>query len=431
MQIISFSLKNLEINMDPRRKKIIFSMLVNNFLLEQSNLTAKILRYHTIILEHIRQRVYSWNRIKFIIALIRKRRKRDAERRVWAYVRNQNFFEDLMQSRDLIGLWPNYFRVEKTSFDRICDLVREKMTKEETNMRRTIPLEKRVAIGLYRLASGDTFIRISYAFGIGTSTAHTICSEFEQALTDIRDDHIHFPSNDLEISLEIDKFEEKYNFPQIAGIVDGSHIPIRAPFTNKVDYYNRKQIYSVNLQVIANADLEILHASVGYPGSIHDARVWRLSGLFFKAERGDILHSPSRDIRGKTVRPLIATDSAYPATSWLIKPYQYGPNLTPRKRKFNKVFSGMRCTVERSLGLLKNRWRILLEQNYQTLESIPNCVMACVVLHNFCLRLNDVIGMDETDASFDGDEDDVNPNVFGNVDIREVIFEYMSRNGYL
>ena len=35
------------------------------------------------------------------------------------------------------------------------------------------------------------------------------------------------------------------------------------------DYFNRKQHYSVNLQAIVDAKLKVIHATAGYPGSIH------------------------------------------------------------------------------------------------------------------------------------------------------------------
>ena len=41
----------------------------------------------------------------------------------------------------------------------------------------------------------------------------------------------------------------------------------------------------MNLQVIVNSNLKIMHVTVGYPGSIHDARVLRQSGLYELAEK--------------------------------------------------------------------------------------------------------------------------------------------------
>ena len=101
------------------------------------------------------------------------------------------------------------------------------------------------------------------------------------------------------------------------GAIDGCHLEINAPSRNKEDYFNRKKNYSVNLQVVVDCDLKFMHVAVGYPGSIHDARVLRLSGLYEQT-----LHFPTRIISGTEVPPLIVGDSAYPLLTWLIiKPY--------------------------------------------------------------------------------------------------------------
>ena len=55
------------------------------------------------------------------------------------------------------------------------------------------------------------------------------------------------------------------------------------------DYFNRKQHYSVNLQAMVDAKLKFIHATVEYPGSIHDAQVLRLGGLYNFAENEQFL----------------------------------------------------------------------------------------------------------------------------------------------
>lgn len=38
-------------------------------------------------------------------------------------------------------------------------------------------------------------------------------------------------------------------FPQVVGVVDGTHIRIQAPSANEDDYVNRKGFHSLNVQV--------------------------------------------------------------------------------------------------------------------------------------------------------------------------------------
>jgi len=98
-----------------------------------------------------------------------------------------------------------------------------------------------------------------------------ICSEFEQAIFDLKDRFIKFPLTSEKSGEKIKEFEELYRIPQIVGAVDGCHIEINAPPQNHKDYLNRKQHYSVNLQAIVDANLKFIHALVRYPGTIHDA----------------------------------------------------------------------------------------------------------------------------------------------------------------
>ena len=87
------------------------------------------------------------------------------------------------------------------------------------------------------------------------------------------------------------------------------------------------------LQGIVDSSLKCIHATVGYPGSIHDARVLRLSGLYDMAQNEQILSGPTRDINGVEIGPLLAGGSAYPLTSWLTKPFPDRGRLTPEQRR--------------------------------------------------------------------------------------------------
>ena len=110
----------------------------------------------------------------------------------------------------------------------------------------------------------------------------------------------------------MDTCEEEYKFPQIVGTIDGCHKEINTPPENKEDYFNRKQYYSINLQGTVNSRLLFQHVAVGYPGSIHDARVLRKSGIFDVAENEEILSARTRMVNGGLVKPMLVGDSAYP-----------------------------------------------------------------------------------------------------------------------
>lgn len=54
-----------------------------------------------------------------------------------------------------------------------------------------------------------------------------------------------------EIAKRIDKYD---GFPQVMGMIDGSHIPLKAPKESYADYVNRKGWTSVNLQPVVESE---------------------------------------------------------------------------------------------------------------------------------------------------------------------------------
>ena len=258
-----------------------------------------------------------------VLSRIRQRQRnlRNARRRAWVWPRPQNWFNALLTTHQLDVLWKPHFRMERDTFEELCRLLRDDLMKQETRMRKPVSLEKRIAVGLWRLSTGNSYRSCGLQFGLGKSTAKIICQEFEEALCRKKDIFIRFPYTVDEVQDAIDNFEAEYKFPQVIGAIDGSHIEIDAPPENKEDYFNRKQYYSVNLQGIVNAQLLFQHIAVGFPGSIHDARVLRLSGIFDLAENEEILTAPTRVIHGTLLRPMLVGDSAYPLKKWLLKPF--------------------------------------------------------------------------------------------------------------
>ena len=417
--------------MQPQRVKIAFLVWLIYFLLHRQRALLLHQAYHFLFVEEefrIRQRNQRRAMLMFFSQMnqqIAQRRRR----RAWLWPRPQNWFRSLLATPALNFLWKEHFRVTRETFDYLCDLVRVNLQKQHTRFRSPVSMEERVGLALWRLATGNSYRSCGLQFGLGKSTAKSICSEFEQAISNLKDRFIKFPLTIQEIRNKMDEFEESYGIPQIMGAIDGCHIEINAPPDNHEDYFNRKQHYSVNLQGIVDSNLKFIHVTVGYPGSIHDARVLRLSGLYELAENEQILSGPTCNINGTEIRPLLAGDSAYPLMNWLVKPYPDRGRLTPEQRKFNVKFSALRSVVERAFGTLKARWRIALKKVEQKTSTLKKTVIAACVLHNICIERGDLYDTDNNDS--DDSSDDDNAGRIGletGNDIREALKDYVRDN---
>lgn len=136
--------------------------------------------------------------------------------------------------------------------------------------------------------------------------------------------------------------------------------------------------------MIHDESLQLIHCFCGYPGSVHDQRVFRVSEV----------HDMCSDHSFFPGDTHIIGDAAYAIQQHLLVPYKNNGRLTARQTNFNYCLSSARMAVERSIGLLKGRFRSLLGVLPMTrTDLIPKYIMACCVLHNVCLFFNDVIVM--------------------------------------
>ncbi|KAJ8677258.1 hypothetical protein QAD02_013045 [Eretmocerus hayati] len=58
-------------------------------------------------------------------------------------------------------------------------------------------------------------------------------------------------------------------------------------------------------------------------------------------------------------------DKAYPCTRYLMTPYKDNGHLLPHRKKFDEELSKCRVDVEHTIGILKQRFRILYHMRLQ------------------------------------------------------------------
>ena len=73
------------------------------------------------------------------------RRKFRKKKIAWVLKRPQFWFEHVVLSHYENNIWREHFRISRQSFRFVSDLVRPRLARQDTNMRRAIPVEKRVA----------------------------------------------------------------------------------------------------------------------------------------------------------------------------------------------------------------------------------------------------------------------------------------------
>lgn len=132
--------------------------------------------------------------------------------------------------------------------------------------------------------------------------------------------------------------------------------------------------------------MKFLHCYVGYPGSIHDQSV------FLQSDVQDICNNHEQFPDNTH----LIGDEAYAIQQHLLVPYCDNNLLTIKQKNYNRHLSASLTMVDRSIALLKERFRSLLDKlPMRRIDLIPNYVMACCVMHNICLLQGDTIDVPE------------------------------------
>ena len=93
-----------------------------------------------------------------------------------------------------------------------------------------------------------------------------------------------------------------------------------------------------------------LDINIGWPGSVHNARVLANSELFKKGQNGSLFPQQPKLIKGVPVPLLNVRDPTYPLLPWIMKPYFDTGRLSRQERVFNFRLCHLRVLTENALG---------------------------------------------------------------------------------
>uniref|UniRef100_A0A672JXS8 Putative nuclease HARBI1 n=1 Tax=Sinocyclocheilus grahami TaxID=75366 RepID=A0A672JXS8_SINGR len=156
-------------------------------------------------------------------------------------------------------------------------------------------------------------------------------------------------------------FCEISGIPNTIGAIDCTHVRMKAPSANAINYVNRKNYHSINVQIVCDASCNILNVVARWPGGNHDSFILQNSYLGQRLQAG-----------GGEEGWLLG-DRGYGLKTWLMTPL--ANPTTPQE-------------VQRTIGLLKSHWMCLDAAGGMLLyrpDKICQIVLACCVLHNIAM----------------------------------------------
>ncbi|GBC48126.2 putative nuclease HARBI1 [Rhizophagus irregularis DAOM 181602=DAOM 197198] len=264
------------------------------------------------------------------------------------------------------------------------------------------PVELQLAIFLRRISSKEDIFGLCSRFGIAEETIYLYCKRVMIAIFSLKKTLVKWPTGEAKQNIH-EGFKNIGEMEDVIGAIDGSHIVLaNAPLKQPETYWNRKKRYSIQLQGIVDYRGMFIDYEIGWPGSVHDAKIYKNSYFY---------RNISKIIKGEEY---LLGDSAYPISTFLIKPFVNSQN--PSQIRFNVIHSLHRVVVENAFGRLKNRFIALKELNVRDISTVVKITECAIILHNFLELNNDnVEELYENDDDEDGDDDsdndeDINQN---------------------
>ena len=112
----------------------------------------------------------------------------------------------------------------------------------------------------------------------------------------------------------------------------------------------------------------------GWARNLHDYSVFQIIRIGRECMEGKF--QPYKLIR----------DAAYKVRPWMYCLFKGGKTtISGKDANWNFIQASTRMCVERTFGILKGRWRVIMKQCEVPLRNIPDIVATCVVLHNLCI----------------------------------------------
>ncbi|KAH6932988.1 hypothetical protein HPB50_011244 [Hyalomma asiaticum] len=218
-----------------------------------------------------------------------------------------------------------YLRMPPHTFDTLLHLVRSHIKRKDTNFRKAISSEHRLAQTVRFLAAGNTLRTSCFNFLNGHSTACNTVSSVCKALWDVLGPvYVACPSSADEWLQIASEFEELWNMPHCVGEIDGKHVAIECPAKSGSEDHKYKNFFSKSMLAISDACYSytcalnaFLYVEVGHHGSDSDGGVFSRSELH-KAVTSNNQGFPHDTLLGNTgnVPFYLVGDEAFPLKTY-------------------------------------------------------------------------------------------------------------------
>lgn len=197
--------------------------------------------------------------------------------------------------------------------------------------------------------------------------------------------YMKVPSTHNEWRIIAENYNDRWNFPNCVGAIDGKHITLRAPENTGSLYFNYKGTFSIVLLAVVDANYQFIYLDIGAYGRNSDGGIFSHSSFGKKLIQKKLGLPPKRALPGGehlgSMPYVFVGDEAFPLNENMMRPFP-GRGCSEDQQFFNYRLSRARRIVENTFGILAARWRIFFTKIAVTPHTTKDIVKATCVLHN-------------------------------------------------
>lgn len=228
------------------------------------------------------------------------------------------------------------------------------------------------------LATGDFYISLGDFVGVHKTTAGRVIKQGIIAICNLFPQYVYLPRTQEEQEAGKRNFYNISHFPRVIGAIDCTHIKIQSPGGENPEVYrNRKGFFSLNCQVVCNAQLKIIDLVSRWPGSANDSHIFENSAVKMRLQNREMGNG------------VLVADRGYAVKTYILTPLDNPRNEV--ETLYNEAQIRTRNVIERLFGIWKRRFPILSFGIRCKLELAQRIISACAVLHNIAIEHNEAL----------------------------------------
>ncbi|GBB93005.1 hypothetical protein RclHR1_00210001 [Rhizophagus clarus] len=255
--------------------------------------------------------------------LIRRLNTRYLEPRLYHVVKSKHWWQNVLPFYDSVR-FKKLLRMQPHNFQQLANLIRSHPVFLSRGNKPQACVEFQLAVFLCRLGSTGSLFEVCARFGIGEGTVILYTRRVIQAILAKKKSFVKWPTSEERKKVH-EGFENLGGLKNVIGAVDGTYIPMRnAPNKDPEVFFTRRKRYAIHCQGIVNDRGIFTSFDVGWPGSVHDARVFRNS--FFNKNYHHLIQDDD----------YLLGDSAYPISPFF-NPTFKDPGSRKHKNLINSI----------------------------------------------------------------------------------------------